>query len=925
MRRENRRGKIIQKKIVPLSNEQIENIKTQLQKQGYAGKLIDYTELQILYQTYGSQIEEKNFSQQILEISNSHYNHMKNDGNNGVILKSLVSKVLPEEVQGIKQELTQQGYSGKSIDYKELQRLHQMYGSQMKESTFAQEVLGINYVTYIGVKNNQTRMTRILGNSAKTNTQLEEIERIRVELQVLGYAGKAISYSELQELHTTYGRSIPEKEFAMAILELTYSQYYNVKGSKWNATILKSLVVTITNEEVERIKEELGVQGYTNRFVTYSQIQELHRSYDKQMTEREFVQRVLEISDWNYGGIKAGRLKRVRILRDHTIEDKEEKKMQSHSVSLQESRNSNQIEEIKKRLIDNSYTGKAIDYKELQELHRKYGSQLAEKDFAELVLELTYGQYTHVKVTGNVIILKSEAELIEKEYIEQTRKKLEEQGYVGQSINYEQLQLLYQSYCGFYSQENFMTESKFAQRVLEIGSSQYKRMKKGTRNSIILKSLIKPKQVSQEEIDRIKQELETQGYSDKKINYTEFQSLYAKYESQMPEYKFAEEVLGISRALLRNMRRLPKAKARILKGLATLISEEEIEAIKEVLEEKGYGGRLITYSKLQELHQTYGNQMREDVFAQVVLEISHIEYYRKIKDGRQGTTKILCYNEKMKLIQRMLFSESRWYSKEEIEQICKENGVSLDKVIRNIASNGTSLYNEEYIKELNKKGKLWIGKVRMSNNFIEENLGIIMKKAKMALRSTKRRYAITYNSEDEDRMQDAILWLIENAGDIEKNFRDYPDILERMIFNKIRKHIVIDILYTYRVRVKTISLNKRLTPKKKADEAKEGEELGSRISSGYSLEEDVLEREKVEEQQRRKNKQLQEETNLAAIAINEMKKQIEEGLEKQAILANIVKQFGLSKEELLKLMQDYLITNGAVTIRRGTARWNEER
>ena len=127
------------------------------------------------------------------------------------------------------------------------------------------------------------------------------------------------------------------------------------------------------------------------------------------------------------------------------------------------------------------------------------------------------------------------------------------------------------------------------------------------------------------------------------------------------------------------------------------------------------------------------------------------------------------------------------------------------------------------------------------------------------------------------------------------------------------------------MRVKTISLNKRLTPKKKADKAKEGEELGSRISSGYSLEEDVLEREKVEEQQRRKNKQLQEETNLAAIAINEMKKQIEEGLEKQAILANIVKQFGLSKEELLKLMQDYLITNGAVTIRRGTARWNEER
>ena len=57
-------------------------------------------------------------------------------------------------------------------------------------------------------------------------------------------------------VHSTFYLT-QEKEFAMEILELTYPQYYNVKGSKWNATILKSLVVTITNEEVEKIKEKL--------------------------------------------------------------------------------------------------------------------------------------------------------------------------------------------------------------------------------------------------------------------------------------------------------------------------------------------------------------------------------------------------------------------------------------------------------------------------------------------------------------------------------------------------------------------------------------------------------------------------------------------------------------------------------------------
>lgn len=46
----------------------------------------------------------------------------------------------------------------------------------------------------------------------------------------------------------------------------------------------------------------------------------------------------------------------------------------------------------------------------------------------------------------------------------------------------------------------------------------------------------------------------------------------------------------------------------------------------------------------------------------------------------------------------MLFRENRWYSKEEIEQICKENGISLNKIIRTIASNGTSLHKEELLK-----------------------------------------------------------------------------------------------------------------------------------------------------------------------------------------------------------------------------------
>lgn len=59
--------------------------------------------------------------------------------------------------------------------------------------------------------------------------------------------------------------------------------------------------------------------------------------------------------------------------------------------------------EIQATLKQLNYCGRKINYIEMQELHQTYGSLLLEKEFAELVLELTYSQYVNVKITGNVI------------------------------------------------------------------------------------------------------------------------------------------------------------------------------------------------------------------------------------------------------------------------------------------------------------------------------------------------------------------------------------------------------------------------------------------------------------------------------------------------------------------------------------------
>lgn len=395
-------------------------------------------------------------------------------------------------------------------------------------------------------------------------------------------------------------------------------------------------------------------------------------------------------------------------------------------------------------------------------------------------------------------------------------------------------------------------------------------------------------QVSKDEIEGIKQVLKQQSYVGKLINYAELQWLHKQYGSQMPEYKFAQEVLEISAGLYGNLKKSEEKRARVLKSLKNEPSQEEVGRIQKLLEAKGIVGKLIDYSDLHRLHQEYGNQMEEDAFAKQVLEISHYTYI-DMKDGKHKT-QILCRNKKIELIHSMLLNESRWYSKEELQKICNQNNITIDRIIRQVISNGTDMYNEVYKKVLEEKGRIWIGRIPLSEEFLKKNIDTIKRLAQTALNCVKRSYSISYNSEDEDFIQDSIIWLFHNAGEIEKNFMDYPNIMERKIFNTIRKGITIKVLITYETSLKTISLQKKLKLRSGNER-----ELQSIIPSEYGFENNVL-----------GDVDLERDAEIAQKCIQVMEEQIEEGQSKKAILCNVQNMFGVSKEELLDIMQNFL-------------------
>ena len=689
------------------------------------------------------------------------------------------------------------------------------------------------------------------------------IANIKEQLKLKGYAGKKIDYSEFKELYKLYGSQFQEREFAESVLEMTYDQYSDLKKDVFKAVILKKQLSQIIKQDIQEIKNKMGLDGYSGKLIDYSELQRLHQMYGKQIPEEKFARLVLDLNDTSYVQVKSGKRK-VFIL----------KSLQKKALE--------EADKIREILKQEGFQEKLIDYIELQNIHHTYGKQMTETKFAQKVLGLSNTTYLDMKNHGiRARILKKVKDESAQKYIESIREQLREEGYAGKSIDYTQFLRLHQAY------GSQISEYKFAREVLEISASSYKTgLKKRQQRAIILKSLAS--QVSIDEIGRIKQLLKEQSYVGKLIDYYELQKLHKQYGSQMPEYKFAQEVLEISAGLYGNLKQSERKRARVLKSLKKEPSQEERERIQGMLENKGIAGMLIDYSDLHRLHQQYVPEMEEDFFAKQILEIPG-HTYNDMKDGKHKT-QILCRNRKVELIHSMLLNESRWYAKEELEAICQQNGISIDKIIRQIISNGTDTYNEFYKKVLEEKGRLWIGRTTLSEEFLEKHINTIRKLAKKALCTVKRIYGINYNCEDEDLIQDCIIWLFQNAGEIEKNFIDYADIMERKIFNTIRKGITIKILMTYETTLKTISLQQKL----RLISGNENE-LQFRIPSEYNLEDDVL-----------GIVDFKKDAEIAEMCIQAMNEQIEAGQSKRVILSNIQDAFGLSKEELLDIMQYYL-------------------
>ena len=590
----------------------------------FLGVIIDYNQLQDLCEKYGRGLEEIDFAVRVLGITQASYHGMKYSAQKTQILSFREKKVTLEEQKQIKNRIIEDGYyPGQAIDYNQLHELYIKYGKKLTESEFAFVILGVNYGNYHTCKQREERVIIL-----KDEEQLSEkdVQKIVKKIKDDGYyEGMLIDYEDLQALYKEYGKGMSEKVFATQVLGIGYGMYGACKANRNKVRILNSEITVLTNDEIEKIIEQIKSLGYyQNQVLNYDELHNLYVQCGKGFSEKEFAYKILGVKDGNYRTCKR-RGTRVKIF-------KEEKGLTEKE----------RLEIISELRAIGCYSGQCIDENELKQLVKKHGRGLSEKDFACKILGIKEGTYYSFKGKKCRVQIFRQEKLLSEEEILDIVKLLKSNGYCsGQSIDYKELKKMYE----MYGQKSGLSEKDFAYIVLGIKDYRYSYIKnnEGANVKIWRNEKLKEKD-KQQIVNKIKED----GYDiGQLIDYEEFQVLVTRYGNGLNEKDFAMQILNISEQSYFDLKN-ERNKVRILKNKGLILTYEEKKKIIDEIKEKGYIGKSVNYKEFQVLYSKYRKIFTEKDFAFEILGINYPNYSICKRKGTNISSKgwIICTKSK---------------------------------------------------------------------------------------------------------------------------------------------------------------------------------------------------------------------------------------------------------------------------------------
>ena len=854
--------------------ERYNEIREELIKQGYANKHITYSEFLAIYEPYKEEMSEKEFIQ-VLGISYTNLQSIKHKNKRAIILKQEKLTDEKKKIEELKQfiisDLRKRRIYRKKIDYNEFLSLYEPYKNKFRESEFA-SILGISYASWQSMKNKGTRA--IILKPEKSDDEKKELENLKQfiisDLRKRGYTEKKIDYNEFLRLYEPYKEKFKESEFAN-ILGMSYGSFSNIKYNGKKAIILKPEKSTDEKKKIEELKQfiasDLIQKGYRHKSIDYNEFLRLYESYKEKFKESEFAS-TLGISYSSWQNIK-NKAQKAIILKPEKSTDEKKK-----------------IEELKQfiasDLIQKGYRHKSIDYNEFFRLYKPYKAKLKESEFAN-ILGMSYGSFSNIKYNGKkAIILKPEKSTDEKKKIEELKQfiasDLIQKGYRHKSIDYNEFLRLYEPY------KEKLKESEFA-NILGISYSNWRNIKYYGQRAKILKKE-KPDD-EKKELENLKQfiisDLRKRGYTEKKIDYNEFLRLYEPYKEKFKESEFAN-ILGMPYGSFSHIKYNGK-KAIILKRK---LGKKELEKLKKLIAsdliQKGYGHKSIDYNEFFRLYEPYKGKLKESEFANI-LGISYTSW-QNIKNRAQKAVINFEYIYYIRILH--LFKESKEYDLAYFEEVSKNIGLPVSKIVEILTEEKTNL--EELLNALYKKGKIFIGKTKISESFIQKYGEMISDIIHKYSKSIGRKLHTSFYSED--FAQESILWVIENKGSIERNFEG-DTALQRMIAcSKTRcKYLH----YKVFKQKKVVSLDESISEDGKLTRY-------TRVKAKENVQKDVEKREE-------KIEISEGDTPITAI-----QQCLINGMNREESLAFVMQKFNLTQEELLQVLTEELSKRNSIKI-----------
>lgn len=220
--------------------------------------------------------------------------------------------------------------------------------------------------------------------------------------------------------------------------------------------------------------------------------------------------------------------------------------------------------------------------------------------------------------------------------------------------------------------------------------------------------------------------------------------------------------------------------------------------------------------------------------------------------------------------------DSRMYSRKELDEICKENGITLFDLLENMYRAYLNNKKYEIIEKMLMKDEIFIGKaiipIEFQNKYAEQLL--------LFANSRSEKYAKIFRkySDSEDIASEALMYTLYNKGDIVINSEDEEEAIDR-----IRGYLNVYIKYRYL------------------------EE--SHINKDISLDADVNQEVKRKRYEVIRSKPIYEEREnfeTEDLIIQEMQNLYDRGLKNSEILELVMKKYKLKREDLLVILKEEL-------------------